>query len=244
MNERRFSGLIGQELKYVRLAYPDFDIFQGKVGDIVADYKPRKHNDEIVVLDIGCGYGFTSDVLLDKRKDLRLLTIDNEPAVIAQAKEYLKKWKTKRDFSIIEADALSFVRNASAESFDMVVSVLTIHNFTPGYRKRFLRELQRIIKPGGLFINADKYALNSRIRYKSLAIEIERYFNAFVPLGKYELLKEWTLHHISDSAPGRVMYEATSLRQMGSLGFVDAEILYRNNMIAILRAVKSPCKES
>ena len=238
-NERRFAGLIGQELKYVRLAYPDFDIFQGKVGQLVADYKPSYPSNEIAVLDVGCSYGFTSDVILKQRQDIKLSAIDNEPGVISQAHDCLKKWKKERDFSIIEADALSFVRNAPAQSFDVVVSVLTIHNFASGYRNRFLKEMSRIIKPGGLFINADKYALNSRVRNQSLAIEIGKYFDVFVPLGKYELLKEWVLHHILDSAPGRVMYETASLRRLVSLGFVNAEIVYRKNMIAILKAEKS-----
>jgi len=238
-SERRFAGLIGQELKYVRLAYPDFDIFQGKVGQFIADYKPPNPSNEIAVLDVGCGYGFTSDVILKQRRNIKLSTIDNEPAVIAHAHDFLKKWKKEKDVSIIEADALSFVRNAPVQSFDVVVSVLTIHNFAPSYRNRFLKELSRIIKPGGLFINADKYALNSRDRYQSLAIEIKRYFDVFVPLGKYDLLKEWVLHHILDSAPGRVMYESSSLRRLVSLGFVTAQIVYRNNMIAILKAEKS-----
>lgn len=235
--ERRFSGLIGKELKYTRLAYPDFDVFQGRVGEIVKGYR-AKTNANISVLDIGCGYGFTAAIVLKSRSDLDLQTIDNEPTVIAQAHQFLNKWKTRRSLSIVEADALAYAQKAQKSSLDIVVSVLTLHNMTTAYRKKLLKEVARILKPSGIFINADKYALKGYARYKSLGVEIERYFNAFIPLEKYDLLKEWVLHHISDSAPERVMDEISSKKDLKLLGFGNIKIVYRGNMVAVLTATR------
>jgi SAM-dependent methyltransferase len=238
--ERRFAGLIGKELKYTRLAYPDFDTFQGKVGEIVDAYAPLNAAQRISVIDIGCGYGFTADIILNSRPDIELYAIDNEPLVISQAYEFLEHWRAERTFSIIEADALSFVRKAVDNSFDIVASVLTLHNFNSKYRNQFLKELPRILKPGGLFINADKYALKGHARHDALINEIGRYFDAFIPLGKYDLLREWVLHHVLDNTPGRLMPEDSSVKQLKALGFGETRTVYRNNMIAILLAKKPP----
>ncbi len=236
--EKRFDKL-SDDFIYVKCAYSDFDIFQGKIGEIVAAYQPRILSNKVNALEIGCGYGATAEVILNAREDIELFTIDNEPKMIAKAIKKLSPFRRdKRDFKVIEADALDYIGQLDDMNVDIVASVLTLHNFKKSYRNPLLKEIYRVLKDGGVFVNADKYALNGAQQNKTLYSEIEKYFDTFIPLKKYETLREWVLHHIEDQAPSRVMHEKSSIINLNKIGFKKPQIIYRNNMIAVLVAKK------
>jgi hypothetical protein len=101
-----------------------------------------------------------------------------------------------------------------------------------------LREAFRVLAPGGLFVNADKYAPDGQARFDALGEQLGRFFDAFLPLGKYELLRDWVLHNVADQAPDRVMTEKQAWADMAALGFVDLRVSERHNMEAVLTARK------
>ncbi len=236
--EKRFEKL-SEDFYHVKCAYPDFSIFQGKIGEVVRNYIPEKSAGNIAIVDIGCGYGATAEVILKSRNDIRLSAIDNEYQMVEGAKRYLAKWDDTPKLKIIEDDALDFLRKLENESIDIVASVLTLHNFKKSYRDTLLIEIERVLKKKGIFVNADKYALDDPEEHnKSLHSELERFFDTFSQLKKYEVLREWVLHHIEDQSPIRVMSERVSIEQLRGLRFKNVDIIYRNIMIAVLVAQK------
>ena len=236
--EKRFQNL-SEDFYYVKCAYPDFDVFQGKIGEVVKKYIPENFTKNIAIIDIGCGYGATSEIILNTRDDIKLSAVDNESQMVEGAKRYLSKWVNTRKLEIIEEDALDFLKSQEKESIDIIASVLTLHNFKKEYRDALLFEVERVLKSKGIFVNADKYALDDPEEHnKSLHSEIERFFDTFAKLKKYEVLKEWVLHHIEDQSPIRIMNERVAIGQLRKLKFQNVDITYRNFMIAVLVAQK------
>ncbi len=222
----------------MKRAYPHYEEMESKIGAVVAGYRPALPQSAIEVLDIGCGDGITADVILASRGDVKLTAIDNEPKMVKQAQRNLNDWHRNREFMIIQVDALQYLRGVNVPRFDVVASAFTLHNFQCSYRDEVLGETFRVLKPGGVFVNADKYAPDGQQQFEALVIQLERFFEAFLPLGKHELLKDWVLHNVADQAPDRVMKEKDSIRAMHDLGFVDVDVLNRNNMEAVLVGTK------
>jgi SAM-dependent methyltransferase len=93
-------------------------------------------------LDVGCGTGAFSSLILEQAAPTNLVGIDPSP----QQVEHVRKTITARqaEFRIASALDLPFGSN----EFDVVVSALVIH-FIPD-RPKGLREMLRVAKRGGL----------------------------------------------------------------------------------------------
>lgn len=236
--ERRFAGSIAKEYKIVKHVYPDFSKFQGLIGKEISTYIPVDINTQIEIIEIGCGYGATAKIILQARKDSKFVTIDNEPEMIEQAKEYLDFWVKTRDFHIVYMDALEYTKQIKDEKIDIVASDLTLHNFKHEYRDNLQVEIFRVLKPGGIFINSDKYSQTSINRITAIISEIARFTYVFFKNNRYRTLKEWLLHHFVDQSEDRIMKEKESINNLQAIGFKEIDILYRKNMIAVIRAKK------
>jgi tRNA (cmo5U34)-methyltransferase len=224
----RFSGTLAEEYDLITLAYPDFEAFQRRMVEAIATTAagaPR-------ILEIGTGNGFTTRLLMEIPA-ARIVTIDNDPQMVAQAREQLGG-----TIEIVEADALEYLAAAPAAAFDVVASGFTLHNMEVGYRDPVEREIFRVLAPGGLFTNADKYAPDGQERFDALVFQVERFFDAFVERGKLDLLRKWVTHNITDQSPRFVMTAADTPRRLEALGFENVTVGDRSHMQAVLRAYK------
>jgi SAM-dependent methyltransferase len=89
--EHRDRGILADEYRLVKLAYPHMDEFQGIVGECIKGYCPRQDVDKIQVLEVGCGDGLTTSIILEAREGIFLTAIDIEPAMLALAKANLAR---------------------------------------------------------------------------------------------------------------------------------------------------------
>lgn len=233
---RRFRGRMGDEYNLIRRIIPHFDSIQSQVGDTIARFKrpaPR-------VLELGCGDGITTSVILEARPDATLLAIDNEPKMIAKAKRNLGA-EIRRGRCVIRCvDALACLSKLPGGSVDVAASAMTLHNFTAAYRHQVLRQIHRILAAGGLFVNGDKYAPQDECaRFSGLGLALQRFFDTLVPLRKYKLLEEWVLHHVADQGPERVMREQDAVAELKRLGFIRVSLGHRNSMEALMVATRA-----
>jgi hypothetical protein len=106
------------------------------------------------------------------------------------------------------------------------------------YRDALHAELSRSLKPGGQFVNADKYAAGEERRFEALQLSLAKAFEVLVPLGKFDLLRDCVLHNVADQAPDRVMWEEETAEVLRRLGFKSVEFPYRDKLQAVLVATK------
>ena len=93
-------------------------------------------------LDVGCGTGAFSELILKTCAPASVIGVDPAPAQIELAKKQATAGKA--DFRVADAMALPFGDN----EFDVVVSALVLH-FLPD-RGKGLREMLRVVRPGGI----------------------------------------------------------------------------------------------
>ena len=235
---REFRGTLAEDYYLLKIAYPYLEEFQQYVGECAREYEPATVANHVKVVEIGCGDGITTHVLLSARDDIVLAAVDSELGMIERAKENLQSWEGLRDFKLITSDALKYLADLDENSIDIIASAWTLHNFVAPYRCDFLKEAFRCLKPGGLFVNGDKYAQEQATHFDELYEQMRVFFDVYLPIGKYDFLKEFVLHNLSDEAPNRIMYQAEAISYMAEVGFSDIAVVYRKHMEAVLVAYK------
>jgi ubiquinone/menaquinone biosynthesis C-methylase UbiE len=237
-DEKRFTGSISDEYDLIRLVMPHFDELQSLVAQSVTDY-PYSEPKPIKVLDLGCGSGRTAEALLTARQDVQLIALDNEEKMLRQAETRLQPFIQQGRCRLVLADALRYLEQQPENTLEIVASALTLHNMTQSYRADLHAQILRVLKAGGLFVNADKYApQDDRERFEYLGVALNRFFDVFVPLGKFHQLREWVLHNVADQSPDHVMKEQDIITALHQLGFVNIQINHRRNLEALLVARK------
>jgi ubiquinone/menaquinone biosynthesis C-methylase UbiE len=236
--ERSFSGPIGKEYEKLKLICPEAADMSRRVGEFLADWVKRREG-RLKVVELGCGTGITTTAILSALGENPLVAVDPESTMLAQARVNLFSWMKQGQLTLVEDDALSYLKTLPDASQDAVVSAYTLHNFVEDYRNQVLREIHRVLLPGGLFVNGDRYALDDRGAHtRQIQEEARRYFAVFGKMGRIDLLEEWIVHLFGDESPDRVMRLSPSLQTLSSIGFEPASVHYRHGVNALVSAEK------
>jgi ubiquinone/menaquinone biosynthesis C-methylase UbiE len=108
------------------------------------------------VLDVGCGPGYLTRLAADAvAPGGSALGIDPSPTVI----DYARQASTKAEFKLGVAESLE----APDGSFDVVLSSLMVHHLPDDLRPRAMREMLRVLRPGGRLLVADFRPPRSRL---------------------------------------------------------------------------------
>jgi ubiquinone/menaquinone biosynthesis C-methylase UbiE len=93
---------------------------------------------EGTAVDVGCGTGTFGIALASRRADAKVIGIDGDSEILALARA-----KGPGDIPLAN------------ESADVVTMSLVLHHLLPEDKRRALREVRRVLKPGGRFHVAD-----------------------------------------------------------------------------------------
>jgi ubiquinone/menaquinone biosynthesis C-methylase UbiE len=113
------------------------------------------------VLDIGCGTGSLMLPILEAFPAAEVWGIDFDPTLLSLAKKRLDRFGER--VKLIEAD----LRKSNwpilvPAPFDAVVSATTLHWFSPLQLSRLYKQFGRILRAGGIFLNADHAGSSSK----------------------------------------------------------------------------------
>ena len=98
-------------------------------------------------LDVGCGTGFLS--ILMARNGWNVVAVDNSASMAEQAKATAEYYGLADRITVLQADADQ--NHLESDSFDAVVSRHASFLFTDP--EAAYREIHRVLKPGGTFLN-------------------------------------------------------------------------------------------
>ena len=234
-----FSGAIGKDYETLKLICPLATEMSRWVGDTVGHYQSSRQDGSLNVVELGGGTGITTLSILTSRADLAVISVDNEPVMQNQAKENLKEWVAAGKLEFCGHDALSALRNFDENSIDIVASAYTLHNFDQAYRDEVIREIFRVLKPAGQFINGDRYALDDiKAHTRTVQEEIGGYFKVLIGENKLDVLEQWIVHLFNDESQNHVMRETEALEQLAVAGFISIELKHRMAVNAVVTACK------
>lgn len=113
------------------------------------------------VLDIGCGTGNLTVRILGK--GAKVVGIDVNPDMIRIAKQKIEK-SGFQDSAEFREEGVSELSSESDSEFDAVVSGLCFSELSNDERKFALKQIYRILKPGGLLLLADETQPNNFLK--------------------------------------------------------------------------------
>ncbi|TRW89932.1 class I SAM-dependent methyltransferase [Candidatus Methylobacter oryzae] len=233
-----FSGVIGQDYELLNLICPLATQMSRLVGEAAAGYSV-KTTGNLNVVELGGGTGITSLSLLTASDKFNILSIDNEPVMQEQAKKHLHKWVVEGNLAFCGDDALTALKNIATDSVDIVASAYTLHNFLDTYREQVIQEIFRVLKPGGQFINGDRYGLDDISKHtRIIQQEVAGYFKVLTRINKLEVLEHWIVHLFGDESENHVMRESVALTQLRNAGFSDINLSHRLEVNALVTATK------
>jgi ubiquinone/menaquinone biosynthesis C-methylase UbiE len=103
------------------------------------------------VLDVGCGTGYFARLLAQAvGNDGLVVGVDASPEMISYASHRAGRTRNCQ-FQVGTAESLGF----PADHFDVVVSSLFIHHLPEDLQVTALREMGRVLRPGGTLLVAD-----------------------------------------------------------------------------------------
>lgn len=119
------------------------------LGSLARSIKGTDHR-RVRLLDLACGNGRFLRQVLDAFPRLPATGLDLSPAYCAEARTRLAGW---RQVEIVNGA----VEQAPFEdaSFDAITCVYLFHELPPRVRREAVREIARVLKPGGAFVLAD-----------------------------------------------------------------------------------------
>ena len=233
-----FSGVIGQDYHLLKQLSPLAAEMSRLVGLTVAAYGTNQQ-EPLQVLELGGGTGVTTLAILSAYENLQIVSVDNEPVMQNQAKQHLHPWVSEQKLSFSGDDALTALRKIPASSIDVVASAYTLHNFLDSYRAQVIPEILRVLKPGGQFINGDRYALDDVSLHTRLTQEeVAGYFKVLIGLNKLDVLEHWIVHLFSDESANHIMRETPALEQLQCAGFENIRLSHRQLVNALVTASK------
>ncbi|HUB07630.1 MAG TPA: methyltransferase domain-containing protein [Myxococcales bacterium] len=104
--------------------------------------------DPKVILDVGCGTGRLLERAAERWPAAQLVGIDASPQMVAQADD---KHRGDPHFRIEVGDAAALPLETS--SVDLAFSTVSFHHWSD--QRGGVSEVQRVLRPGGLFVLAD-----------------------------------------------------------------------------------------
>jgi len=230
-----FTGAIGEEYEMLRLICPPAAALAGRLGRRVAAFRPGY---SLQGFEIGCGTGISTLSLLNARENLLLVAVDSSPKMLEQARRNLANHVSSGRVAFELADALAALQARDEASFDVVASNYATHNFSQGYRERVFKEVFRVLKPRGLFVNGDRFAIDDRAAHlANTQREVRHWFKTFAELDRCDLLEEWVLHLFSDESPEHIMYFAPAQETLRKIGF-EVVVEWREGVDTLMTATK------
>jgi ubiquinone/menaquinone biosynthesis C-methylase UbiE len=106
------------------------------------------------VLDIGCGTGSLMLPILEAFPNTKVWGIDFDTTLLALAKKRLSTFGNR--VKLVKADLRknSWTKLVGGQ-YDAIVSATALHWFSPTQLSRLYKQFARILKPSGIFLNAD-----------------------------------------------------------------------------------------
>ena len=121
-----------------------------KQHEIIYDLLPGDTKKEIHVLDLGCGNGVLSKLVLKKFPNAHVVGFDLTPKMLEAYVENLSEYRGR--YELIQGD---YRFDSIGSNYDIVLAGLTLQHLTWGQRKDFYRLIYNILNPQGSFILND-----------------------------------------------------------------------------------------
>jgi tRNA (cmo5U34)-methyltransferase len=179
------------------------------------------------ILDIGAGTGMLSALLFRKFPGATLTLIDISENMLNVARE---RFEGQESIRYIIRD---YSREELGGPYDLICSALSIHHLTWEDKRRLFERIYAVLKPGGLFVNADQ-ADGETPYFRQRYLD---YWNEFLENGPLEKQAYAEILRRRDTLD-RNEKLSVQIQWLQDCGFSDVDLVYRNRNFIVTVARK------
>lgn len=176
-------------------------------------------------LDLGCGTGALSLIILDLLPEVELTAMDFSAKMLAACDEKISQ--QGKTASMAEADI------ATADlgfGFDAIVSGLAIHHLDDKDKALLYQRIATALKPGGIFINRDVFSGETAQETASNALDWRRFMRSN---GEDDLY--WFNRSLDEDKPAKLSDQQEWLRRAG---LSEVKVYWQKYQVAVFGGIK------
>jgi len=219
-----FNSTVDYYDQWIRKAVPGYDDIFAAALQLI----PFRPDDPVRVLDLGAGTGLFSYQALDRCPKGRFVLWDVADRMLETARERFRDFPDQ--FSYVADD---YRRLPETESFDLVISSLSIHHLSDDEKRDLFRRIHGVLTTPGMFINIDLV--------KGPTSFLEDLYNR----DWYDKMRQAgaTQDEIESGIQRRNAYDRDAfmedqLRWLREAGFTDSDCVYRNYKMGLFLGMK------
>ncbi|MFG1822863.1 class I SAM-dependent methyltransferase [Microbispora bryophytorum] len=163
------------------------------------------------IVDVGCGTGYLTRMLAPLvGREGRVTGLDPSPAMIGHAR---RRSPDNCSYQVGEGQAMPF----PDASFDIVVSSLAVHHIPVAARDTAVREMFRVLRPGGRLLIADYQPPANPLAARLAAVLAGPAMRPSMPELLADLVPAAGLRVESTGTVGAVLYYVNAVRPLDAL---------------------------
>jgi len=215
--------------------FPSHKICRPYIVSAIKEWSQGKDESQINILEIGPGYGETTELILKELKSkITLVEIDDKASI--RLADNFADYADR--LNIITADAFTWIKNQKDGTYDVFTASWVVHNFPQEQREELLHEIARVLKPSGLFVVFDKILPNDKDTVnKYWDIHMVR-LSELDKISRSDLKNEMIEHEKRDAGLSYVWQEREMFESLTKSGFSNIKILNRNERDVVVEALK------
>jgi tRNA (cmo5U34)-methyltransferase len=222
--DQAFNETVVYYDSWIKKAVPGYDGLFAAAKELI----PFAPDAAVEVLDLGAGTGLFARQVLEKCPLGRFALWDVAGKMLDVARERFRDYPGQFRYVVDDYRNLG-----KAESFDMVISSLSIHHLEDDEKRKLFHRIYEVLRDGGIFINIDL------IRGPTPSLE-EFYWNNWLTKIRLAGAPE---DEIQAGIERRQAFDrdATLEDQLGWMreaGFTDVDCVYRNFKMGLFLGVK------
>jgi tRNA (cmo5U34)-methyltransferase len=209
-----------EDIKKINPCY--VEMISSTLGYLPNNWKPSN------ILELGCGTGNLTLVIKEGFPKAKITGVDLSGEGIKVCRDRINSTNVK----LLQSDLTTVT--FKDESFDVIISSLTIHHLQTAERSELYRKARNWLKPRGWLIICDRYCddnisisdINRKTWHKK-ATE-----NGATP----EEWDKWMKHEIDHDHPGKLIDQLEKLQR--DLHFTTVDVVWRKYLWAVIYAQK------
>ena len=196
-------------------------------------------------LDIGCGNGILSSVILDAYPRARGTLLDFSDTMLAAAQEQLADHRNQLTFIKSDYGDESLHEALTEDSktgLDVIVSRFSIHHQTDERKYQVYKEIYDLLVPGGIFINIEHVAANGETgRDLFEAYMVDHLYGSKKhnkeSRTREAIVRDFKNRHHKDA--NIITSTETQCGWLRDIGFTDVDCYFKVFQIALIGGIKS-----
>jgi ubiquinone/menaquinone biosynthesis C-methylase UbiE len=192
-------------------------------------------------LDLGCGDGILGRTLLAEFPRSEGILLDFSEPMIKAARTKCREYENRVEFVIQDLSSSSWADSLNEYlPFDLVISGFAIHHLDNESKKRVFEDVfNKLLKPGGIFLNLDQVASSS----EELVQVFDEYFLDKVSefnnkSGLGLSLKDIEAEYYKDKNVNILMSVEDQLKYLSKIGFINTDCYFKVLELALFGGVK------